>query len=396
MSWRVIASAWNKCFFEPQSPAPLGLYRILFGLLVMAKLVLLYPDWLAWFGVHSWVTLDTMRKMESGLRINVFDLLPQSNVWIWAFFWIALACAASLTLGLFTRLTSVLVFFALVSMDERELYMMNSGDTFLRVAAFWMIFAPSEAAFSLDRLLAIWRGKETPQHKPQIVWAQRMLQFQTSLVYFITAWWKSTGATWINGTALYYVHHLEQFKRFPIPAWSLDPTVIRLLTWIGLIEEFALGTLIWIVEARYWVLAAGVVLHLTLEYTMNVPLFQWIMMSTFVLFVRPADLERVWVRATDRLRRPEASRLELVYNAADFRVRRWIDLLRALDIFRNIHFVKENAGTWYVRTPESTWLGRSALGTLAFAIPLLWPIAPFLGTRTERKPVTPEGLTRKQ
>jgi hypothetical protein len=52
-------------------------------------------------------------------------------------------------------------------------------------------------------------------------------------------------------------------------------------------------------ELRYKVLWAGVMLHVSLEYAMNVPLFQWIMLSSFVTFVYPADVVRAidWLHA---------------------------------------------------------------------------------------------------
>ena len=380
MRWRTLATLWNRFFFEPQSPAPLGLYRILFGLLVIAKLVLYYPDWLAWFGPHAWVTLDTMHRMEGGIRINVFDLLPESDAWIWGLFAVTLLAAICLTVGFLTRLSSVLVFFTLVSLDERELYAINSGDTFLRVVAFFLMFAPAGAAFSVDRLIAIWRGEEPPTLQPQIVWPQRMIQFQAALVYFITAWWKSTGATWVDGTALYYVHHLAQFHRFPLPAWFLNPIVVKLQTWIGLTEEFALGTLIWIRDVRYWVLGAGVLLHLTLEYSMNVPLFQWIMLSTFVLFIDPEDLSLSWNWLSQRIAPRLGPRVEVLYNEAEFQVRRRIYLLRALDVFRKIDFVSQREGKWNVSLSGFNLTGRAAGRALTRVIPLLWPFhAVFVG-----------------
>lgn len=395
MRWRRISNAWNEAFFKPQSPVPLGLYRILFGLLVAAKLILLAPDWLAWFGPQAWVTAATMHRMEGGMRIDLFDVLPNTNAWMWTFFWIALIAAMSFSVGFLTRISAVLVFFALVSMDERELYMMNSGDTFLRIAAFWMMFAPSDAAFSVDRLIRIWRGKETPEHKPQIVWSQRMIQFQTTLVYFVTAWWKATGATWVDGTAIYYVQHLEQFRRFPVPAIFSTPLMVKFQTWFGLAEEFALGTLVWIVELRYWVLAAAVVLHLSLEYTMNVPLFQWIMLSAFILFIPAEDLRRAWLWFCRRLLRIDSGpKLELVYNAANFEIRRRVFLMQSLDIFGRITVIPERQGDWCLRTPEGSISGPSALPRTLWLSPFLAGFTPFIGRKYVKPQAAPKSMQK--
>lgn len=148
---------------------------------MIATLLLLRPDWLTWYGVHGWLGLPTALKLEPGNRLNLFSVLPQSNAWIEALFWVALGSTILLTLGLFTRLNSVLVLNCLTSIQQRNLYITHGGDTFLRLAGFFLIFAPAGAPFSVDRLIRLRRGKESPTIQPRSPWAQRMIQLQLSL-----------------------------------------------------------------------------------------------------------------------------------------------------------------------------------------------------------------------
>ncbi|MGH9643141.1 MAG: HTTM domain-containing protein, partial [Terriglobales bacterium] len=137
MRLKSIVKAWNDFFFAEQSPTPIALYRIFYGLLVIATLLLLRPDWQAWFGVHGWVSLNTVSKLEPGPRVDIFTLIPQSNTWVEAIFWLSLGSAILLTIGFLTRLNSVLVFICLTSIQQRNLYITHGGDTFLRVAGFF-------------------------------------------------------------------------------------------------------------------------------------------------------------------------------------------------------------------------------------------------------------------
>lgn len=301
MSVRTIAAAWNRFFFAPQSPVPIALFRILYGCLVIANLILLYPDWLAWFGTRAWVSLSTMTALEPGPRLNLFTLIPADDGWILSVFWVSLAMSVLLMLGLFTRISSIAVFLCLTSIDQRNLYILHGGDTFLRVAGFFLIFAPAGAALSLDRLIRIRRGKESTAIRPRPPWAQRMIQFELALLYFVTFCWKASGAPWVNGTALFYVAHLDELRRFPVPNVLLNPVVLKITTWLTLAAEFSLGVLIWFKEFRYPILAVGVVLHLCFEYSLNVPLFQWEVLSAYVLFIDPKDLERLWRYVSSRL-----------------------------------------------------------------------------------------------
>lgn len=129
---------------------------------------------------------------------------------------------------------------------------------------------------------------------PRPPWAQRMIQFEVALLYFSSFCWKAQGAPWIHGTALYYVYHLDEFHRFPVPSLFLRPTILKLGSWMALALEFSLGTLIWIKEFRYILLSLGVLFHLWLEYSLNIPMFEWDVLAAYVLFIEPEDLTRAW------------------------------------------------------------------------------------------------------
>jgi Vitamin K-dependent gamma-carboxylase len=290
MKLRSFAEFWNEFFFREQSPVPIALFRIVYGMLVIGTLWLLRPDWFNWYGTHAWLSLPTALRLEPGLRMNLFLIIPQSDAWINALFWIILSSTVLLTFGLFTRINSILVFICLNSIQQRNLYITHGGDTFLRLAGFFLIFAPAGAALSLDRLIRIRRGKESSRIQLRSPWAQRMIQLQLSLMYLTAFLLKIQGTTWLHGTALFYAYHLEELKRFPIPAWFFHPIVLKLGSWSALALEFSLGVLIWVKEFRYVLLALGLLFHLWLEYSLNIPLFQWDILSAYILFIDSDDL----------------------------------------------------------------------------------------------------------
>jgi hypothetical protein len=295
---RFLLKKWDDFFFKKQSPAPLGLFRIAYGLCVMATLLLLRPDWLEWYGSKGWISLRTMQTVEPGPRLTFFEIFPRTgphaDLWISALFWVSLLSAAMLSVGFLTRVNSVLTFLCLNSIQQRNLFMTQGGDTFLRVTGFFLMFAPAGAMFSLDRLLRLWRGKERCAVEPRSPWAQRMIQMELSLLYFCAACWKVKGSAWVQGTALFIVYHLNAMKRFPIPGWFYHPTVLKAGSWTTIVLEFTLGTLIWVKKLRYFVLTLGLGLHLWLEYSLNIPMFQWDVLTAYVLFIEPEDLARIW------------------------------------------------------------------------------------------------------
>ncbi len=300
MTLRSHVRGWNEFFFKPQSPTPIALFRIFYGLLTIANLLMLRPEWLMWYGPRGFMTLETMHQMTTGRRVNFFDLLPQTDLAINVFFWGFLLVAICLTAGYMTRFSSVAVYMCLLSIHARNPFILNSGDTLMRVTGFFLMFAPAGAALSVDRLLRVRKGRETaavPLYSP---WAQRMIQIQTAVIYFATFYWKTLGTMWINGTAVYYAFHSIEFHRFPMPAIHNLP-LLALLTWGTLAIEFSLGVLVWFRELRYPVLLAGLCLHLGIEYSMNIPLFEWISVAAYVTFIYPEDLSRAWVWIRNRM-----------------------------------------------------------------------------------------------
>lgn len=293
MSLRRLFQAWNEFFFKPQSPLPVCLFRIFYGLVVLADLIMLRPEWVMWYGPHAFTSLNTVHKLDANVHMNLLELLPQTNLAINLFYWVFVICTVFLTVGFMSRFSAVAVYLFMGSIELRNGFILNSGDTLILVCGFFLMFAPIGAQLSVDRWLKLRRGKGSATVPLFSPWAQRMLQIQTAVVYFATFYWKSLGTTWINGTAVYYALHIQDMQRFPFPTFH-HLIIYQLLTWMTLLIEFALGALVWFKELRYPVLLAGICLHLGIEYAMNIPLFELMAMATYINFVEPEDLTRMW------------------------------------------------------------------------------------------------------
>ncbi len=292
MTLRSLAAAWDDFWFKPQPPTAIALYRILFGVLVLCYGALLASDLLVWLGPRGILSQATAYQWSQRAPIHLIDGLPPGDGWVVTFFALFMWAALCLTLGISTRLSGLLVFLGLVSIHHRNMLILNSGDTLLRINAFLLIFSPAGTALSLDRLRRVRSGLETGDPPQSAPWAQRLIQVQLAMMYFSTFLVKTHGSFWLNGTAVYYVTRLQEFWRFPVPYLFEHLWMIRCLTWGTLLVEFSLAFLVWFSELRYAVLAAGLLLHLGLEYSMNVPLFQWIAVSTYVTFLEPQHLLR--------------------------------------------------------------------------------------------------------
>ena len=280
-----IIAAWNRFFFEPIPAYSLALFRIAFAFVVLVILGLLAPDALDRYGPRGVLPAADAANTLAPPRINLLLMLPQSDAVVYGFFAFSFLATLALLVGFRTRIASILVWVCVISLHHRNVYLLNAGDHLVRNLSFLLMFAPAGACFSVDRWLRRRRGIE-PAGQPMIVpWAQRLLQLQLCIMYADSVMWKLAGNHWLDGTAVYYIVQLDEFRRFPVPAWCATLWFSRFATWSSLAAEAAMATLVWIRPLRRYVLCAGIALHLGLEYTMNIPVFQWVVLASYCLFL---------------------------------------------------------------------------------------------------------------
>ncbi len=64
-----------------------------------------------------------------------------------------------------------------------------------------------------------------------------------------------------------------------------------------------MATLVWFAPLRKYVLLAGIGLHLFIEYSMNIPLFAFLMISMYVTYYEGEEVSAWWVQMKSRFGR---------------------------------------------------------------------------------------------
>jgi predicted DCC family thiol-disulfide oxidoreductase YuxK len=426
---------WDRFWFKKISCAPVALMRICIGLLVIYAALQLWPDRFVWFSEHGLLPLSTAFAYNDvytpGPRPINFLQYAHQDWMISAFLIVYMAAAALMTIGLWTRPAIFLVWIGLNCIHNRDsLNNTTGGDEVMLIMTAFLFMARSNGAISVDRLIRVWRGKEPADRAPDMsIWPQRLMQIQVSVVYLATFMNKTLGDKWQNGTAVYYPYQTLEFHRFPMPfmdanfhphfpiALMNDTNVgmITLMTYGTLAIELALGTLVWVPRLRLYVLTAGILLHVGIEYAMNIPLFGFLMAASYISFLNEGDLRRFSAYLVRTLR---ISRLRVVYDGQCDFCRSAMLLLSSTDSFRRLRFLDyhradqlaEVPGLAFedadeavvaVRVPQSTrtgtrrrllenddwpiadshakhYAGFRAFRQMALRLPGLWPVVPFM------------------
>jgi hypothetical protein len=292
-------------WFGHGSPVTLGVYRIMLGILAFVNFVMIGAYWESWFSergfVPAWIgqlwlfpTVPAWTNGPAIPRINVLNGITDPRITIPVYILVTLS-AVTTALGLWTRASTFILAIGITTLHHRNPAILHGGDTVLRVMAIYLALSPCGKACSLDRVIGIWKGHIPATPVSVSLWPQRLITFNISLIYFTTVWLKYYGNLWKDGTATYFPARLAEFYRFPVPAFMNELPMVRFTTWGTLITEFALATLVFFRPLRKWVLLAGIGMHMYIEYSMNIPLFSFLMISAYVCYYDGEEVT-AWAR----------------------------------------------------------------------------------------------------
>jgi hypothetical protein len=283
--------AWNAFWFGPISARPLAAFRILFGLVVLLNLYLLSIELDYWFTDAGLLQGTEAREAAGPFRPSLLQYV-QDPVSVRAFFAATAAATVLFTIGWHTRVMSVLLYLGVLMIHHRNISSANGADVLLVVVAFYAMFCPCGAAYSLDaRRRARKRGTLA---EPLIMpWGQRMIQVQMALVYLNTGLLKANGDTWQHGTALHFVLNNDEVRRFDLSFLTQYPVLVNFMTYTALLVELSIPFLIWFRATRPWAILAGLGLHGSILFTVNIPIFGELMAACYLTFLAPDELDAV-------------------------------------------------------------------------------------------------------
>ncbi len=336
----------------------LGVFRIVFGTLVFLNFVLLSFDWNTWFSEHGYVPswlgarfLDPRIQVSAGSsftvpRLDILSGVTNDNISLAVFSLTALA-ALFTAVGLWTRVSTVALAIGVVSIHHHNAAILHGGDTVVRVMCLYLAIAPSGAACSLDRVIGVLKGRISANPVLISMWPQRLIAYNCSLLYLTTTWAKWGGHLWQNGTANWYPARLAEFYRFPVPAFMNQFPMVYLTSYGTLAVEFAMGTLVFFKPLRGWVLLTGLLLHGYIEYSMNIPLFSYIVTSLYISYY---DGDEVMAWAQRR-----GSKLKILHIKVFIPINRQLKprasaFLNVIDPFKLIRYEAGTQESWTAET----------------------------------------------
>jgi hypothetical protein len=241
---------------------------------------------------------------------------PTAMAIVHTVFLVAMLC---LTLGLCTRVTSVITWLGVLCYTQRVPTSVFGMDTIMIVASLYLMIGPSGAALSLDRLIArywaSWRALRAHRRVPDLSQpapsisanlALRLLQIHVCIIYGASGLFKLQGQTWLNGTATWLVMVNPEFSpvRFQLYTDAMrflasHPFLWQLFVTLGvvftLVFEIGFPFLIWLRKMRPVMMTAAFLLHAGIAVHMGLTTFSLMMISIVLAFASPEAIR--WLLA---------------------------------------------------------------------------------------------------
>ncbi|MFY9820569.1 MAG: HTTM domain-containing protein [Thermoanaerobaculia bacterium] len=278
----------------------LSVLRICLGLLILDLHVRHLAQRQFLWGDQGVVPYPLFVHLMRWQRNRSLYLLSPSPALHTAIFFIGILVAIAFTIGYRTRIASILFYVFTWSLYGRNPFIMDGGDNLIYLVAFFMIFTDCGAYFSVDAVRR--KRPHTPNPFAALLHNYALLAIivQLCLLYFTSAFFKSQGHMWQDGTAIYYVLRAAEFNLSPMAHYFYDnDTVVTLLTWSTLVFQMAWPFLIWQKRARVFVAAGAILLHSMIGYFMGLVWFSAAMMSAELIIFDDDDYRRfgAWLQS---------------------------------------------------------------------------------------------------
>lgn len=365
-----------------------SVFRILFGLTLLKDAVYHLPLARAFYSDAGWLPRTTLAEVARAWRFSLLDWIgPAWQVQLFILAWIGVLIC--FTVGYRTRWVAVLNFLALLSIHERNTFVLDGADVVFRVLSFWTMFVPLGNYYALDALRArraAYRRSGDPaalrvSAEPITTFAfpLRLAQFQVALIYLASGLIKLRDAPWREGDALYLA---LQLKSYTLPTgdwlWRVSPEwALQALTYYTLLAELLF---IGLVFAPVWqprLKAIGLMLttglHIGIGLLMSIPNFSMVMLASYGLF-----LENRWIAWLER--RLWGSPTPIYLPGAGSGVHPWAVVLAAtraedVGVLQSAEAAYASYDDWWVADADGQrYTGHQAWEQLAARLPLshLW------------------------
>jgi hypothetical protein len=264
--------------------------RVLISLLILKDLVIYFLNAGILFGPDAIQPIGVTEREYGACLRTLMDFFFHTENDSRLFISGAILLNIFFLLGLYTRISGLLLFFCLWMIRSADMLIMDGADNVLWIMLPLLSFTDSTP---------LWKHQKQKPPTEVIIDApstflrdrvSRMaclgIVLQLCLIYFFTAAEKLAHTVWLDGTALYYILRLDDFRPGKL---NINLTTNGLLvaagTYLTVVWEASFPFLIWFTKGKKVAVIVGLILHLAIFILLRIDNFSFVMLSLYpILF----------------------------------------------------------------------------------------------------------------
>jgi hypothetical protein len=244
-------------------------------------------------GQLRWATYITQHNLS---LLSLFRY-SGSSVFADGLFILSLLVAVAFMLGIVPRISSWAFLLTTFAMFDRNRFMEDGGDHLLVTLTVYLCLADTSCFFALIPARGAIRNRWSQRTMRAFTLVHNAAMFlisaQVALVYFWASFYKISGSTWRDGSALFYILSSDRYT-LPVVANLLlsHPVILSALAYGTVLFQMAFAILMWNRRIKLPLVMLMLVLHIGIAVVLGLVMFSLIMIVADLALLYDDD----WIR----------------------------------------------------------------------------------------------------
>jgi hypothetical protein len=263
------------------------IFRIIMGFLILKDFIIYFFNRQFLFSNKGIISYETYLDIVEYYHLNWLYVDFNREINVFLFCALGILFSTTFILGIFTRISSIVLFFLLLIFKIRDIYLLDGADNVISVILPFFMFLDSYS-FSV-----FYEEKTRPiknKFQPYLIitsnWFSTAMMLQICIIYFFASLHKLQGTVWVDGTALYYILNSDDFSASSLNAIITSSIIlVKFFTWFSIAFQLSFPFLVLLKKTKYLVLLLGVLFHIGIFILMRIDNFSLIMLACYTIFL---------------------------------------------------------------------------------------------------------------
>ncbi|MGZ3864419.1 MAG: hypothetical protein ACXVPN_14270 [Bacteroidia bacterium] len=250
--------------------------KLLFGYVIFHFVQIYSLIGLLYDPAQTFIATHSVNGFNRGTIVNLLSVESIGKHYMW-FFIAQLFFAFTGIVGFFPRISSFIVFFTTVNLQNRISPTITGGDSLLVLMLFYLSFVSGGKKMKNENL-------DHLQNAFDRVFIF-MIKMQLIIVYGVSTICKLQSASWLDGTAVQQILLIDEYSFPALQRLVCEaPFAFKLLTWLTLFYQAAFPVLVFVRPVKNYLLLCGLIFHFFIAFAMGLLNFSLVMVCCYAVF----------------------------------------------------------------------------------------------------------------